>query len=210
VVFYGIQNKTGLVHGEATEKEFFLKLKWQNNNTDNEYELNTNLIGDYNIENVLAATTVGCYFSIDEEKINNAISKYTPSNNRSQYLKTEHNEVLLDAYNANPSSMQKALDNFKNIDGSKKALILGSMKELGEELENEHKALLEKLKTVGASKFFLVGEEFSLNLSLLPEAQHFSDVEELINHLKNQTLTGYKILVKGSRSNHLEKGITYL
>ena len=209
-VFYGTSSNDGLVQGETAGKDFFLKLKWKNNITGKKHELMTNLIGDYNLENVLAAVTTGCYFNVDEKNINNAIKEYIPSNNRSQYLQTDKNEILLDAYNANPSSMQKALENFKKIDGSNKALILGSMKELGADSEQEHRELIKKIKELNADKVFLVGNEFSPDLSLIPEALFFNGVEELAGYLDEHTLSGYKILVKGSRSNKLEKIITYL
>ncbi|NPA35323.1 MAG: UDP-N-acetylmuramoyl-tripeptide--D-alanyl-D-alanine ligase [Chlorobi bacterium] len=212
VIFYGIQiqNNDVLVSGKSTGKEFFLKLTWQNNNTGNQYDLNTNLIGDYNLENVLAAITVGCFFNIEEKKINSAVTGYIPSNNRSQYLKTEKNEILLDAYNANPTSMQKALDNFRNIDGTQKALILGGMKELGYESSYEHKELINKIKNINAAIIFLVGPEFVPTLTLIPEAVHFKDVNELIKYIKENPVTNHKILIKGSRNNKLEKVITYL
>ena len=209
-VFYGIQSRDVLVHGEVSGREFFLKFKWQNTFTGKEYELATNLIGSYNLENALAALTVGTYFDVDAEKMNRAISEYTPSNNRSQYLKTENNEILLDAYNANPSSMQKALDNFNNIDGDNKALILGGMKELGQDSEKEHSELVNRIKQLSAKNIFLIGPEFKEHLNQIPEAVHFNSVDELIGHLKKHPLKNHKILVKGSRSNKLEKVITYL
>jgi len=209
-VFYGIENSDGLVHGETSGESFFLKLKWKNTVTDKEYETGTNLIGSYNLENALAAITVGCYFNVDAVKINRAISDYTPTNNRSQYLKTEKNEVLLDAYNANPSSMQKALENFSNIEGDKKVLILGGMKELGKDSEEEHHELVEKIKTVDPEKTFLIGKEFETHKAALPNAVYFNNVDQLINYLKEHPLIDNKILVKGSRSNKLEKVITFL
>jgi len=210
VVFYAVQSHDGLVQGEAAGKDFFLKLEWQNTITGDKYEINTNLIGEYNLENVLAAITAGCFFNIDADKINDAISQYLPSNNRSQYLKTDKNEVLLDAYNANPSSMQKALDNFSNINGNNKVLILGGMKELGKESENEHLSLLKKVKEIDVQKIFLIGPEFLPHLDIVPEAVHVNDVEELTELIKNNPLENFKILIKGSRSNKLEKIITYL
>ncbi len=204
IVFYGIRNSDGLVHGEVSGKEFFLKFKWHNTYTGNEHEIITNLIGSYNLENALAAITVGCFFDVPEHKINEAISEYVPSNNRSQYLKTDKNEILLDAYNANPSSMQKALENFKNIDGNKKALILGGMKELGEESESEHRELVKKILELDADIIVLTGPEFKQHLELLPNALFFNNVEKLTEHLRNKPISGYKILIKGSRSNKLE------
>jgi UDP-N-acetylmuramoyl-tripeptide--D-alanyl-D-alanine ligase len=209
-VFYGVNSSDVLVHGEVSGKEFFLKLKWQNTFTGKEYELTTNLIGDYNLENALAAITAGTYFDVDVEKMNDAISAYTPSNNRSQYIKTENNEILLDAYNANPSSMQKALDNFSNIEGENKVLILGGMKELGQDSEKEHLDLVKRVKELNAEKIYLIGPEFKEHLNQIPEAVHFNSVDDLIGDLKKHPLKNHKILVKGSRSNKLEKVISYL
>ncbi len=209
-LFYGVENKDVLVHGQTSNSGFFLNLKWTNATTGNSYKVDTKLIGNYNLENVLAAITIGCYFNVPDEDINSAISRYTPSNNRSQYLKTDRNEILLDAYNANPSSMQKALENFKETDGDRKVLILGGMKELGSDSEQEHIALISIIKTVGADKVYLIGEEFNPHLELIPEAKHFINVDELIKELENKPLAGYKILVKGSRSNKLEKCVDFL
>ncbi len=209
-IFYGIRNTDGLVYGTTMNSDFFMKFKWHNNNSGNSYETSTNLIGNYNLENALAAITAGCYFNVPEERINAAVSSYTPSNNRSQYLKTKSNEILLDAYNANPSSMQQALDNFRHIEGDKKILILGGMKELGKDSSAEHRNLINLIKSIYTAGVFLTGPEFKPFLDLVPEAVHFNDVDELNDHLKRHPLKGFKILVKGSRSNKLEKVIKYL
>ena len=209
-VFYGIENTDGLVHGEASGNGFFLNLKWKNTLTGEEHETGTKLIGSYNLENALAAVTAGCYFDVDAGRINKAISEYTPSNNRSQYIKTENNEVLLDAYNANPSSMQKALDNFKAISGTNKVMILGGMKELGKDSDKEHIDLLNKIKTINVEKVFLIGPEFGTLKNLMSGAVFFNDVDELTHYLNGHPLENKKILVKGSRSNKLEKVIKYL
>ncbi len=209
-VFYGIESTNGLIYGRVFEGDFFMKFNWYNNNTGSEYTTATNLIGSYNLENALAAITTGYYFNVPEKSINEAVSQYKPSNNRSQYLKTKNNEILLDAYNANPSSMQKALENFRNVTGNKKILILGGMKELGKDSSKEHVILINTIKTIDAVKIFLTGPEFTPHLGLIPEAVHFDDVDELNEHLKKYPLKGYKILVKGSRSNQLEKVINSL
>jgi len=209
-VLYGTENNDGVVHGQTSNSGFFLKLKWTNTVTGNSYDIDTKLIGNYNLENVLAAITISCYFNVPDENINSAISNYTPSNNRSQYLKTDKNEILLDAYNANPSSMQKALENFKEIGGNKTVLILGEMKELGSDSKQEHIALISIIKNVGANKIYLIGEELKHHLMLIPEAKHFISVDELIKELESRPLSGYKILVKGSRLNKLEECVGYL
>ncbi len=209
-VFYSGEYSGELISGGTIEQGFFLNLKWRNDLTGNEYKIDTKLIGSYNLENVLAAITIGCYFNVPEKSISRAISEYAPSNNRSQYQKTDDNEILLDAYNANPSSMQKALENFRSISGNKKALILGGMKELGIDSEKEHHELVKKISELDADTIILVGTEFEPHLQAIPQALFFADVEELNRYLERNSLSGYKILVKGSRSIKLEECVDYL
>ena len=120
----------------------------------------SNLVGDYNAENLLAAITVGRYFDVDITAIKNAIESYTPTNNRSQFLKTDKNTVIMDAYNANPSSMDAAIRNFASLNSFNKKVIIGEMLELGEYSEVEHKRIVELLVSLGFQDVFLVGEGF--------------------------------------------------
>ena len=179
----------------------YLSIKW------NGMEINTNLVGDYNFENVMAAITVGCYFNIEQELIIKALENYSPTNNRSQFIKTEKNEVVMDAYNANPVSMSNSVRNFRNISDDNHLLILGDMKELGNESMNEHQEILNLVKELGFNNVILVGSEFNkVNNGFIS----FLNVEELISHINNNEIHGKKILIKGSHSIHLEKIINLL
>lgn len=179
----------------------YLSIKW------NGMEINTNLVGDYNFENVMAAITVGCYFNIEQGLIIKALENYSPTNNRSQFIKTEKNEVVMDAYNANPVSMSNSVRNFRNISDENHLLILGDMKELGNESVNEHQEILNLVKELGFNNVILVGSEFNkVNNGFIS----FLNVEELISHINNNEIHGKKILIKGSHSIHLEKIINLL
>ncbi|RZT93217.1 UDP-N-acetylmuramoyl-tripeptide--D-alanyl-D-alanine ligase [Ancylomarina subtilis] len=171
--------------------------------------IKTQLIGAYNFENVLAAVTLGRYFKIDEIDIKEALESYTPSNNRSQLLKTDDNVLFLDAYNANPTSMRAAIDNFAAMKMKNKVLILGDMLELGEESEKEHLHVLDLLKEKELSNTILVGNIFS---SLASDYKYdaFKSVEDLLVYLEKSVLKNKYILIKGSRGIKLEKTIEKL
>ena len=172
--------------------------------------IQTQLIGNYNFENVLAAICIAEYFGVETTYINNAITGYTPTNNRSQQLKTQRNQLIIDAYNANPSSMQVALDNFLNLKVSPKMVILGEMKELGEYSREEHEKLVGRLKESAVDKVILCGENFQNIRSVAPEWAVFRNTQELLNYLQSENFSGFHILIKGSRANQLEKTIGFL
>jgi UDP-N-acetylmuramoyl-tripeptide--D-alanyl-D-alanine ligase len=167
--------------------------------------LETRLVGAYNANNVLAALKLAWYFDVPTEDALAAIASYTPSNNRSQLLKTEKNTVIIDAYNANPSSMAVALDNLALCEGRKVAL-LGDMRELGEDSQAEHKRIVERL---AGTEAFLVGEEFTKAAEGTP-FKTFAKSENLANYLAEHPLKGYTVLVKGSRGIQMEKVIPSL
>ena len=171
--------------------------------------IKTQLVGGYNFENVLAAVTLGRYFNIDEIEIKEALETYTPSNNRSQLMKTEKNVLFIDAYNANPTSMLAAIDNFAVMKMKNKFLILGDMLELGEESEKEHLYLLDLLDKKGLSDTLLVGNIFS-NLISNYQFKAFKTVDDLIVYLEELDLKDKYILIKGSRGIKLEKLIEKL
>jgi UDP-N-acetylmuramoyl-tripeptide--D-alanyl-D-alanine ligase len=162
----------------------------------------THLVGAYNAENVSAALRVGLYFGVAEPRALAAIRAYIPSNNRSQLMQTEKNTVVIDAYNANPTSMQAAINAFKGD-----CYILGAMRELGDYSALEHQNIVNMLLERKADKVLLVGEEYTATTAPYPI---FRDVEALCEHLKQEPLSGYTILLKGSRSNQLEKAIPLL
>ena len=157
----------------------------------------THLVGEYNAENVSAALCVGEYFGVSQETGLEAIRKYIPTNNRSQQMQTANNQLIVDAYNANPTSMQAAINAFKGD-----TYILGAMRELGEYSHLEHQNIVNMLAERKAENVFLVGEEYLQTTSPYPV---FVDVEQLHNFLELHPLTGKKILLKGSRSTKMEK-----
>ncbi|RXQ97663.1 UDP-N-acetylmuramoyl-tripeptide--D-alanyl-D-alanine ligase [Ancylomarina salipaludis] len=171
--------------------------------------IKTQLIGAYNFENVLAAVTLGRYFKIDEINIKEALESYTPSNNRSQLLKTENNVLFLDAYNANPTSMRAAIENFASMKMKNKFLILGDMLELGDESEKEHLNVLALLKEKELSDTLLVGNIFA-SLASDYKYKAFKGVEDLLEYLEKSDLKNKYILIKGSRGIKLEKTIEKL
>ena len=162
----------------------------------------THLVGGYNAENVSAALCVGEYFGVSREVGLAAIRAYVPSNNRSQLMQTEKNTVVVDAYNANPTSMQAAINAFKG-----NCYILGAMRELGEYSHLEHQNIVNMLLERKAEKVLLVGEEYQETTA---PYSVFANVEALSEYLQREPLCGYTVLLKGSRSNQLEKVIPYL
>ena len=199
-VNYG-KNDNADYHAEILSSNPYLSINW-NNKT-----INTKLVGDYNFENVMAAISVGMHFNIEQEQIIKALENYSPTNNRSQFIRTDKNEVVMDAYNANPVSMSNSIQNFRNISDSNHLLILGDMKELGKDSLNEHQEILNLIERLNFKNVILVGSEFSsVNNSFIS----FSNVDELINHINQNEISGKKILIKGSHSIHLEKIINLL
>ena len=169
----------------------------------NEQNIKTQLVGEYNLPNVLAAVTVGKFFKVPEAKIKSAIENYTPSNSRSQLIQQGTNKIILDAYNANPSSMKLAIENFSKIPGDK-VLILGSMAELGKESEKEHIALIEQIKNYKWKHVALAGDEFQKTDHPFLQFKNSSEVKDW---LLKQKFENTNILIKGSRSMQMEKTI---
>ena len=168
------------------------------------YEINTQLIGDYNLSNILSAACIGRYFGVMDEDIVAALSEYTPTNNRSQCTRTERNTLIVDAYNANPTSMEAAIKNFSNIQTAEnKVLILGDMKELGEDSEVEHNKVLALIKSLGFTRVYFVGSEFAKVAG--SEFACFENVELLAEYLTTNQIFDSTILIKGSNSTRLTK-----
>jgi len=166
--------------------------------------LKSQLIGDYNFENLLAAACIGKYFEVDPLMIQKAINDYSPSNNRSQLIKGISNTIIMDAYNANPTSMMMALTNFAGINNEQKCLILGDMLELGEVSDTEHQKIVDYLESNNFSEVFLVGPQFKKTRTN-NEKKKFEQVELLFNYLQSNPIHNKLILVKGSRGIHLER-----
>ncbi|HEY2722661.1 MAG TPA: UDP-N-acetylmuramoyl-tripeptide--D-alanyl-D-alanine ligase [Chitinophagaceae bacterium] len=168
-----------------------------------EKKIKTQLVGEYNLPNVLAAVTVGNFFKVPESKIRLAIENYSPSNSRSQLIQKGGNKIVLDAYNANPSSMKLAIDNFAKMPGDG-ILVLGSMAELGKESEKEHSVLIEQIKTHQWKEVVLVGSEFQ---KINHPFMQFRNSSEVKDWFQKQKFEDSNILIKGSRSMQMEKVI---
>lgn len=186
--------------GQVVSCDPFLVFNWKQQGKLHTVE--THMIGSYNLDNVLAAVAVGHFFKIPAERISRAIAAYEPTNNRSQFKKTENNELIIDAYNANPSSMKVALDNFITMPVQPKAIILGDMRELGPTSDELHAEVVEQIKKGQFDKVFLCGEHFS---KVGKEFSPFATTEAMTEELRRQPLKGYHILIKGSHSMGLEK-----
>lgn len=164
-------------------------------------EIHTRLIGSYNVVNVLAALTVGRHFGVSDEQIKHALENYTPSNNRSQLTVTEKNHLIVDAYNANPTSMAAAIDNFRLVATDlKKMAILGDMKELGEVSLKEHQTIVAKLNEAAFDEVWLVGEMFE---KAAPGYRCFANVDEVKAAIAERPVENRFILIKGSNSTKL-------
>lgn len=204
---YGVKNAD--VIGTITKLNPFLEIDCQL--TNEIIKVQTKLFGSYNLYNVLAAVTIGKYFGVSNELISMAIKEYTPSNFRSQTIFSEKgNNIILDAYNANPSSMKFALQDFVNLESESKLVILGSMLELGEFSSKEHYNILNFLKENKLNSALLFGNEFYEFKSEFSNFDFFVDKQELINHIKANSYKNQDIIIKGSRGVALEKLIEYL
>lgn len=193
--------------GEAIQSPPFIHVKA--NFPKGVLYLNSNLIGDFNFENILAAACIADYFEVDPLKIQEAIKNYHPSNNRSQLIKKGNLKIIMDAYNANPTSMTASIKSFLNNLSEENYLILGDMLELGDYSADEHKKIIHLIPNELTKSTFLVGAEFvkaGKNSSL----KTFNNVDELSNFIRNSPIKNGNILIKGSRGIQLEKILEYL
>ncbi len=205
-ITYGI-NEDGDVTGRITSLTPYAYFEWKRKEESHYHQVKTQLIGSYNLPNLLAAISIGLYFKIPIKDINQALSDYSPENNRSQLKKTQNNTLIIDAYNANPTSMQASLKDFMQLSESHKVVILGAMGELGSISQEEHRKILNLIEKVHFDEVFLVGQSFK---SLNSKYPSYSTVEELTLHLQKHPLQNKTILIKGSRSVHLEKVFSFL
>lgn len=203
-ITYG-QHEGAFAVGHVVESNPFLTFDWKQQGKIHVVE--THLVGAYNIDNVLAAVAVGRYFKIPAERISRAIAAYEPTNNRSQYKKTERNALIIDAYNANPTSMKAALDNFASLPVHPKAVVLGDMLELGKTSDELHSGIVRQLQAEAFDKVYLCGQHFARTADSFPS---FTTTEELIAALRQDKLEGYHILIKGSHSMGLENVVELL
>lgn len=206
IISYG-RDEGGNVEGEVIDCSPFLNFRWrQHLHTGqmpaNAYEVETHLIGAYNLDNMLAAIAVGLHFGVSPAQINHALGHYIPSNNRSQLETTEHNRLIVDAYNANPSSMAAAIDNFKLMKAERKMAILGDMLELGAVSDEEHQKTVDALAAAGIKEVWLVGEEFGKTHTAF---RKFKNVDEVKAAIAAHRPENYYILIKGSNGIHLSQ-----
>ena len=202
------ENAGDCTTGEVIACDPFLRFRWRESDSNLEdrgeepqwYEVQTQLIGAYNIDNMLAAIAVGLNFGVDPADINSALAAYKPSNNRSQLTVTEHNRLVVDAYNANPTSMRAALENFRLMEGSPKMAILGMMGELGKSSRKEHQKIVDFIGEIGLDEVWLVGPEFQ---AIDCPYRKFADVDEVKAAIQANQPQGYHILIKGSNSTRL-------
>lgn len=173
-------------------------------------QINSHLIGLYNANNILAAAAIGKYFGVSNAQIKAAIEGYIPENNRSQMLHKGSNEIILDAYNANPSSMKVAIENFVQLDKPNKLMILGDMFELGNESPQEHRAIVNLVAQHPQTQCFFVGKDFSAQAISAPQLQFFAQFEDLAAQLQTHPLQNQTMLIKGSRGMALERLLEFI
>lgn len=195
LVKYGTAESDSLcANGRVISCAPFLKFEWRHG--DGEWhEVQTHLIGSYNIYNMLAAACIGLYFGVSPEQTDHALANYIPGNNRSQLTVTADNKLIVDTYNANPTSMNAALKNFRDMDVRPKMAILGDMRELGEVSDEEHQKVVDFLIDNGIDNVWLVGDEFGKTVC---DFRKFKNVDEVKDIIKAKKPEGYYILIKGS------------
>lgn len=173
-------------------------------------QIKTHLIGLYNANNVNAALTIGKYFGVEDREIKDALESYIPENNRSQLISKGTNQIILDAYNANPSSMAVAIENFLQLDNSNKVMILGDMFELGEESFKEHQTIVNMFLNQNNVIVYFVGQEF-YNHQIASNNIHFFDsFDSFSEYFRSQKIQNSSILIKGSRGMVLERTLPFL
>ena len=175
----------------------------------NEESIVSNIYGDYNFENISIAIAIGCYFKIGVEQIKKGVESYLPENNRSQILKKRNNTIILDAYNANPSSMDLAISSFENINTTNKMIIAGDMFELGQESNKYHQQIINYLEKSTNTLTYVVGVNFC-KTNHSKKIKSFPSTKELINNISKLNISNYSILIKGSRAMQLEKIVEFI
>jgi UDP-N-acetylmuramoyl-tripeptide--D-alanyl-D-alanine ligase len=173
-------------------------------------EFNSNLIGLYNASNIIAGITIGCYFKVSDEDIKIAIENYIPSNNRSQLIEKNSNHIILDAYNANPSSMAAAILNFVQLDAITKVAVLGDMFELGDESLQEHKKIINLLVNEKTITTYFVGKDFFANKIAESHLNFYETFDDFSKIIKELSIKNTTILIKGSRGMALEKTLDWI
>ena len=205
-VTYGEEDNL-YINGHVTGNSPYLTFEWKAGKAGERHEVQTQLIGDYNFPTALAAITIGHFFGVEAAKIDKALHAYEPRNNRSQLKKTADNTLIIDAYNANPTSMLAAISNFHNMQAGGKMLILGDMRELGKDSPGEHQKIVDCLQEYGFKDVALVGELFAATRHTYPT---YPDAPALIAELQKNKPCGKTILIKGSNGIKLNTVVDYL
>ena len=206
VIHYG-KNSTQSIHGTLLKSDHLLEFDWTFENQT--FAAKANLTGAYNFENILAAITIGHYFNVTPQQINKGLANYFPVNNRSQIAKTEHNTIICDFYNANPSSMTAAINNLSSLEADYKIAILADMFELGAEAEEQHDHIGKLASGGSINEVIFIGSNFYKGKGVY-KGEYYLTVEEAIEHLKNTRYKDAMILVKGSRGMALERLLPFL
>jgi UDP-N-acetylmuramoyl-tripeptide--D-alanyl-D-alanine ligase len=210
VIYYGKLSALNTINGNLADNAPYLALNWKAVTDGKEHHTNTQLTGEYNLDNVLAAICIGNYFKLSPEQINAGIEGYQPKNNRSQILKTNTNTLICDYYNANPSSMVVAIDNLSKMQATQKVMILGDMFEMGDDAAAEHENVLKAALATAGAKVIFVGKEFFLFKSDYNEATFYETAEDAMAGLQAEPITNSTVLIKGSRGMALERLVTLL
>lgn len=202
VVKYGFSESNAII-GSLIKADPLLQIEWHLQQSEEIFHADTHLAGSYNTENFLAAIALGDYFNVPLALINNAISEYRPTNNRSQITKTDRNTVICDYYNANATSMEAALTNMRIIEATHKVVILGDMFELGEESSHEHKKVVELAKTISGARLIFVGKAFYEHQDV--DGEFFETTIDAKAALLSNPISHATILLKASRGMAFEK-----
>ncbi|GAA3764827.1 UDP-N-acetylmuramoyl-tripeptide--D-alanyl-D-alanine ligase [Flavobacterium ginsengiterrae] len=201
---FGINKESADLNIKSIEANPFVIVQYA------DFKVESHLIGLYNANNINAAASIGKYFNVEDTLIKEAIENYIPANNRSQLLNKGTNQIILDAYNANPSSMAVAITNFLQLENQNKIMILGDMFELGNESHDEHKAIVESLSNQDKSKCYLIGKSFYENKISNENIQFYETFDAFADYLKTVHFTDNTILIKGSRGMALERTLDYI
>ena len=217
LIFYNSENKkqSNLInsytntfsYGFSTNSNCVINNSNSLNTVDVEYKnklIKSTIYGGYNFENICIAIAVGEYFDVGFEQIKKGIESYLPENNRSQITITDSNTVVLDAYNANPTSMKLAIESFCKTSYTNKMIIVGDMFELGKDSNKYHQEITDSLEIISDTKIYIVGKDFS-KTNHSKKIKSFPSTEELINNISKLNISNYSILIKGSRAMQLEK-----
>ena len=222
LIFYNSENKkqSNLInsytntfsYGFSTNSNCVINNSNSLNTVDVEYKnklIKSTIYGGYNFENICIAIAVGEYFDVGFEQIKKGIESYLPENNRSQITITDSNTVVLDAYNANPTSMKLAIESFCKTSYTNKMIIVGDMFELGKDSNKYHQEITDSLENISDTKIYIVGKDFS-KTNHSKKIKSFPSTEELINNISKLNISNYSILIKGSRAMQLEKIVEFI